>query len=305
MTRRNWPSQNIRCYPTYLPHRLSWSVQMDRWEGRYVALRNAEVPIGWSNNPALLQLETYFADHHRVNECLHPSLHFSHPRPVLTDAQSTYIFEEEGRGYFLWNDISGSVAEIKEKSRDGIISKLNDGGLAFITLSLLRTLDGPSGEPTSNIPYLPNPDFVDRAHLTENFQIPPPRSIVLYASDGYGSVVVFTVRRILYSVLMGPQENRASNPICKQSSNWVATNLGFLVMRHNKRAVWRRFISHCRHLARALTHKTQRQSKGPCPWLAAQTDGGTMADGDWRCESFWWWGIDSREQPRWAIVGAA
>ena len=181
-----WPTQNARYSSTYLPHRLSWSVKMDRGGGRYVRLRPGEAPLGWSNHPAFLRLETYFADHRRVNECLHPSLHFSHPRPVLADTRSAYIFEEKGRGYFIWSDISGIVAEIKEKSLDDIIAKLNDGGPDLLTLSSLRRLNGPSGEPTSNIPYPPNPDFVDRPHLTEKFSMPPLRSMFLNGSDGCG-----------------------------------------------------------------------------------------------------------------------
>lgn len=158
---------------------------MEPLESPYVELRTADVPIGWSNHPDLLHVNTYFA-HHRVNETLHPSLYFSRPRPILTDTQSIYIFEEKGRGYFVWNDISGFVAEIKENSWEDIIGKMRDGGLFSMTLSPLRTVNGPSGEPTSNIPYLPNPDFVDRPRLTENLQIPPQRSVLLYGSGGSG-----------------------------------------------------------------------------------------------------------------------
>ena len=160
--------------------------QMDRWGGRYVQLRTADVPIGWSNHPVLLRVETYFADGHRVNECLHPSLHFSHPWPILTDTHSTYIFEEKGRGYFLWNDVSGSVAQIMENSWEAIITKLRQSGLVSMTLLPLRTLDGPSGEPTSNIPYPPNPDFVDRPRLTKKFQVPPHRSVFFFGPAGCG-----------------------------------------------------------------------------------------------------------------------
>lgn len=167
------------------PTRLSLSEQMDRWEGRYVELRTAEVPLGWSNHPAHLRLETYFAGPRNINDGLHPSVHFSHPRPILTDTEATYIFEEEGRGYFIWNDISGYVAEIREKSWDDIIEKMNEGGVTSITLSLLRSLDGPSGEPTSNIPYPPNPDFVDRP-LMKKIQLPPPRSTLFVGPDGCG-----------------------------------------------------------------------------------------------------------------------
>lgn len=156
---------------------------MEPQEGHYVELRTKDVPIGWSNHPDLLRVTTDFA-HHRVNETLHPSLYFSRPRPILTDTQSIYIFEEQGRGYYVWNDISGGVAEIKENSWDVIIAKLNEGGLFSLILSPLRTVDDPSREPTSNIPYLPNSDFIDRPYLTENFQIPLQRSVLLYGSEG-------------------------------------------------------------------------------------------------------------------------
>lgn len=158
---------------------------MDLWKGRYVELHTADVPIGWSNHPVLLGVETYFADSHCVNECLHPSLHFSQPRPILTDTQSTYIFEEKGR-YFFWNDISGSVALIEENSWEDIIAKLRQSVLAPMSLLPLRTLDGPSWEPTSNIPYSPNPDFVDRPHLTGKFQMPPHRSVLICGPGGCG-----------------------------------------------------------------------------------------------------------------------
>lgn len=158
----------------------------DRWEGRYLELRTAEVPIGWSNHPELLRVETYFADSSRVNECLHPSVHFQQPRPILTDTQSTYIFEEKQRGYFVWNDISSSVAQIKEDSLETILGNLRKSGLASMTLLSLRTLDGPSGEPSSNIPYPPNPDFVDRPRLTEKIQMPPHRSLLLFGPGGCG-----------------------------------------------------------------------------------------------------------------------
>lgn len=159
---------------------------MAHGEDRHVELPTAEVSSGWSNDPALLRVKPYFMDRHRVNECLHPTLYFLHPQLILKDAQSTYIFEEKGRGYFVWNDISGSVAETKEKSLEDIIVKLSDSGLASITLSPLRTLDDPSEEPTSNIPYPLNPDFVDRSCLTKIFRIPPHRSILLYGPAGCG-----------------------------------------------------------------------------------------------------------------------
>lgn len=158
---------------------------MDTPEGHYVELRTADVPIGWSNHPDLLLVEPYFT-HRRVNETLHPSLHFSRPKPILTDNESLYIFEEEGRGYYVWNEISSDVAEIKENSLRDIIAQLKEGGMAYLTLSRLRRVGDPSGKPTSNIPYLPNPDLVDRPHLTENFQIPPPRSVLLYGLGGRG-----------------------------------------------------------------------------------------------------------------------
>lgn len=158
---------------------------MDRWEGHYVELRTVEVPIGWSNHPDLLQVEDYFWEL-RINECLHPSLYFSRPRPILTDTQHDFIFEEQGRGYYLYNDISGYVFQIKENSLKDILAKWRDGGLFSMTFSQLRTVDGPSGEPDSNIPYLPSPDFVDRPRLTEKFQIPPQRSVLLYGLSGCG-----------------------------------------------------------------------------------------------------------------------
>lgn len=152
-------------------------------EDDYLDVRVADVPIGWSDHQDHLRVKTYFTNL-RVNETLHPSLYFSRPQPILTDTQSVYIFEEQGRGYYIWNEISGGVAEIKENSREDIIAKLKKGGLCSLSLSWLRTVDDPSGEPTSNIPYLPNPDFVDRPHLT--FQIPPQRSVLLYGWEDHG-----------------------------------------------------------------------------------------------------------------------
>ena len=158
---------------------------MDTPEGRYVELPTADVPMGWSNHPDLFRVKACFTQD-RVNETLRPSRHFSRPQPILTDNQSVYIFKEQGRGYHVWNEISGGVAEIKENSWEDIIAKLKEGGLFSLTLSPLRTVDDPSGEPTSNIPYLPNPDFVDRPHLMEKFQVPPQRSVLLYGPEGSG-----------------------------------------------------------------------------------------------------------------------
>ena len=149
-------------------------------------LRMTDVPIGWSNHPELLREEAYFTNH-RVNESLHPSQYFSNPQPILTDTQSHYIFEEEERGiYYVWNDISSYVFKIEEDSLANIRKKLSNGGLFSMNLTQLRTIDGPSGEPTSNVPYLPNPDYVDRPDPTEKLRLPPQRSVLLYGSGGCG-----------------------------------------------------------------------------------------------------------------------
>ena len=157
---------------------------MDTWDGHYVELRTVEVPIGWSNHPAQLKVKSYFMDL-GVNESLHPSVHFSHPRPILTDTLYDYIFEEQGRGYFLFNDISGYVYQIEVESLQDLLAKWRDDGLYSMTHSRLRNIWSP-WEPTSGVPYLPNPDFLDRPLVTENFQIPPQRSVLLYGSGGCG-----------------------------------------------------------------------------------------------------------------------
>ena len=154
-------------------------------EGSYRKLPMADIPIGWSNQPDEIAYGKFFTRNH-VNETLHSSHHFSHALPILTDTRLEYIFEEKGRGYYVWNDISGSVAEIKESSLKDIITKIKNGGLRALTLSPLRAVDDPSGEPCSNIPYLPNPDFVDRPDLTSKFSIPPRRITTFWGLGGCG-----------------------------------------------------------------------------------------------------------------------
>lgn len=106
----------------YLGRPLRWAAQV-------------EVPIGWSNHPKLLRVETHFADQDRVNENLHPSLHFSRPRQILTDTQHNFIFEEQGRGYYVYNETSSDVFKIKENSLEDILDEVAkiDSGRNWLT----------------------------------------------------------------------------------------------------------------------------------------------------------------------------
>ena len=124
-------------------------------------------------------------DRESINETL-PSSHFLHPLPILTDTQSEYILEEKGRGFFLWNDTSGWVFKIKERTLEDILKKLKARELDNSCLSRLRAVDDPSVEPDLNIPYLPNPDFVDRPDITEQFRIPPKKTVVFHGLHGSG-----------------------------------------------------------------------------------------------------------------------
>jgi len=73
------------------------------------------------------RVSTYFPNR-RVNETLNPRDHFLHPVPILIDNRLGYIFEEKGRGFFIWNQISGAIAKIEDSQLDHIIMKLKDGG---------------------------------------------------------------------------------------------------------------------------------------------------------------------------------
>lgn len=157
---------------------------MESSDGRY-EFSTAIIPTGWSNQSDQLGVNTYFA-HKRMNETLNPFDYFLHPLPILTDNQSEYIFEEEGRGFYVWNDISGKVAKIEESSLEDIIAKLKDGGLHSLKLSSLKTVDSPSGEPTSNVPDLLDPDFIDRPGLMDQIPIPPQRYVILHGWMGSG-----------------------------------------------------------------------------------------------------------------------
>ena len=152
---------------------------------KYIELSTRNVPGGWSNHPDSLGVDTSFT-RELVNEILPPSLYFTNPLPILSDSDSNYVFEEKGRGYFLWNDISGWVYEIKASTLEELLMILDAGGPCPSHLSRLQTIDEPDGNPTSNIPYSLNLDFVNRPDFTHRFSIPPKKATVFHGMHGCG-----------------------------------------------------------------------------------------------------------------------
>ena len=152
-------------------------------EGLSLGSSRANIPARWSDRPETLGLGTTCTQD-RINEALHPSHQFSHAKPILKNTESEYIFEEEGQ-YYLWNIVSDRVSEIRENSLNDIVTKLQHGGLLSLTLASLRAVDDP-WEPCSSVPYLPNPDFVDRPDITSKFIIPPQKYVLLKGMSGVG-----------------------------------------------------------------------------------------------------------------------
>ena len=164
-------------------HKIIGSVMEEPLQVFSLGSSRAKTPAAWSHQPETLGLGTTFTQD-RINEALHPSHQFSHAKPILKNTESEYIFEDKGQ-YYLWNAVSDRVSEIREDSLNDIVTKLQGGGLLSLTLAPLRAVDDP-GEPCSNVPYLPNPDFVDRPDITSTFTIPPQKNVFLTGSMGVG-----------------------------------------------------------------------------------------------------------------------
>jgi hypothetical protein len=110
--------------------------------GSYVELRTCEVPYGWTNHPACLGVNVYFTGKtNNIKATLKADHNIPDARPIITD-RYTVLLDGGDKKYYLWNDISGTLARIEELDLEKILAKLRSEGLSGIKCTILtRVMD--------------------------------------------------------------------------------------------------------------------------------------------------------------------
>jgi hypothetical protein len=117
-------------------------VQTEKFKpGSYVELRTSQVPYGWSNHPAHLGVNVYFAGKAGdIKATMMTDYNIPGVRPILTDKKSLYLLEGGDKKYYLWNVISDYVARIEEPSLQKILAALGSRGLSGISYTILTDI---------------------------------------------------------------------------------------------------------------------------------------------------------------------
>lgn len=106
--------------------------------GSYVELRTCDVPCGWTNHPAYLGADIYFAGEiNNIKTTLKADYNIPDARPVITDMKDLFLLDGGDGKYYLWNNISGDVARIEEPNLEEILAKLGSEGLSGIKMTIL------------------------------------------------------------------------------------------------------------------------------------------------------------------------
>lgn len=105
--------------------------------GSYVELRTCEVPFGWTNHPTSLGTNVYFTgETDNIRATLKADHNIPDARPIITNMY-TFLLDGGDRKYYLWNDISDTVARIEEPDLEKVLAKLRSEGLSGIKCTIL------------------------------------------------------------------------------------------------------------------------------------------------------------------------
>jgi hypothetical protein len=102
-----------------------------------VELRTCKVPHGWTNHPAYLGVNVYFADKaNNIKATLKADHIIPDARPIITN-RYTVLIDGGDKKYYLWHVISDDVARIEEPDLEEILAKIGSEGLSGIKRTIL------------------------------------------------------------------------------------------------------------------------------------------------------------------------